>query len=360
MIVRDEEAVIQRALASAKPFINKWLIVDTGSTDRTKEIICREMADLSGTLVERPWVNFGHNRSEALALCEGEMDWAIMLDADDNLNGQPPPAGFWDSLPTEIDGIALNIKHSTLWHRRVQIFRMGRGWMYKGVLHEYPVCGERSASEARIGVLPQETFMETRCEGFRSRNPQKYLDDARVLEVEHAANPQDGRTLFYLAQSYRDAGLAEEAARGYAKYLDMGATAGSVQERYIAMINLLMLAAAPAVKLELAWRAIDLCPTRLEAPFLILQKWREAGWQVTAQVWALATAVKNRRPDMSWLFVNRSVYEWGMDNEIAIAAFARGCYRECYEASARCAVLAPEESMRDAARKNALAAEAKL
>ena len=39
MIVKDEEAVITRALASAIPYINRWLIVDTGSTDNTKFII---------------------------------------------------------------------------------------------------------------------------------------------------------------------------------------------------------------------------------------------------------------------------------------------------------------------------------
>jgi hypothetical protein len=110
------------------------------------------MAGLSGELVERPWVNFGHNRTEALALCEGRMDWAIMLDADDNLEGIPPPPEIWQR--EELDGIAIRIKHNDIWHQRVQAFRMGRGWAYKGVLHEYPAC-ERVAQPV-IGLLPQD------------------------------------------------------------------------------------------------------------------------------------------------------------------------------------------------------------
>lgn len=354
MIVRDEEAVITRALQSALPFITTWLVVDTGSTDRTREIVRETLAGLSGEVIDRPWVNFGHNRTEALRLCEGRMDWAIMLDADDNLAGTPPPEALWQKQ--DLDGIAMRIKHSNIWHQRVQIFRMGRGWVYRGVVHEYPEC--EGVAKPTIGLLPIETYMETRCEGVRSRNPRKYLDDAAILEAELARSPSDSRTLFYLAQSYRDAGQPTDAARRYAEYLDRGG--GSDQERYIAMMNLISLVGAPAAKLELAWRAVDLCPTRVEAPFTVLQTWREQGWPVTAQVWALAKAVENRVSESSWLFVNPSVYEWAFDNEIAVAAFARGCYRECYEASTRCAAWAPEETMREAARRNARAAQERL
>lgn len=360
MIVRDEASVIQRALTSAIPFITTWLIVDTGSTDRTQEIVRETLRGLSGELVERPWVDFGHNRSEALALCEGRMDWAIMLDADDNLAGKVPPAGFWESLPPALDGIAVSIRHTAIWHQRVQIFRMGRGWIYKGRLHEYPACTSRLSGGPQIGILTADTFMETRCEGFRSRNPQKYLDDARLLEADHAADPSDGRILFYLAQSYRDAGRKEEATRHYLRYVGLGEAAGSVHERYIALHNLIVLTESPTAKLTLAWQSIDLCPDRLEAPFTILETWRKQGWPVTAQVWALAKAVKNRHYDRTWMFVNPAIYEWALDNEIAVAASVRGDYRECYEASLRCATWAPEEAMREAARRNARVAHERI
>jgi len=344
MIVRDEEAVIQRALLSARPFITTWLIVDTGSTDRTREIVRETLADLSGELVERPWINFGHNRTEALRLCEGRMDWAIMLDADDNLAGTPPPATVWE-MP-DLDGIAIRIRHTNIWHQRIQIFRMGRGWVYRGVVHEYPEC--ESTSAPKIGLLPAETFMETRCEGVRSRNPRKYLDDAELLEAELARSPTDARTLFYLAQSYRDAGRLADAARRYADYLDRGG--GSEQERYIAILNLISLVDSPTTQLELAWRAIDLCPKRVEAPFTVLQKRRKQGLPVTAQVWALARAVENRVSDASWLFVNHAVYEWGMDLEVAMAATARGSHREAREAWGRVSVHAPTVEAREEAR----------
>ena len=39
MIVKDEAPNIERCLASCAPFINYYVICDTGSTDNTKEII---------------------------------------------------------------------------------------------------------------------------------------------------------------------------------------------------------------------------------------------------------------------------------------------------------------------------------
>src|SRR5580765_5832102 len=80
-IVRDEAHVLRRALDSAKPFVDNFCIVDTGSTDGTQEII-KEY----GTLYERPWVDFGHNRQEALELARKEScEYIIFLDADDVL-----------------------------------------------------------------------------------------------------------------------------------------------------------------------------------------------------------------------------------------------------------------------------------
>ncbi|MBV9108132.1 MAG: glycosyl transferase family 2, partial [Gemmatimonadetes bacterium] len=62
MIVRNEAHVIRRALESARPLVDAWVICDTGSTDGTPEVIAEVMAGIPGELHHVPWVDFGHNR----------------------------------------------------------------------------------------------------------------------------------------------------------------------------------------------------------------------------------------------------------------------------------------------------------
>ena len=44
---------------------------------------------IHGELHERPWRDFGHNRSEALTLAQGRGDYIWVIDADDILVGTP-------------------------------------------------------------------------------------------------------------------------------------------------------------------------------------------------------------------------------------------------------------------------------
>src|SRR5947209_5720255 len=85
MIVKNESHVIERCVVSAKPFINSWCIVDTGSEDNTPKIIGRALEGVPGELHRREWRNFGSNRSEAIQLAGRVPDYLLFLDADEVL-----------------------------------------------------------------------------------------------------------------------------------------------------------------------------------------------------------------------------------------------------------------------------------
>ena len=77
MIVRNEAHIVHEVLDAVAPYISSWVIVDTGSVDGTQNLIRNHMARLgiAGELHERPWRNFGDNRSEALDLAQGHGDY---------------------------------------------------------------------------------------------------------------------------------------------------------------------------------------------------------------------------------------------------------------------------------------------
>ena len=288
MIVKNEEHVIERSLDSVLPYVDTWTIVDTGSTDSTMEKIRTVAAKhgKEGVLHERPWVNFGHNRTELLELArqtEAEgVAWFFMMDADDIFmcEGTGPSKKPFDQLFTSShDAYSLTFKRGSLTYRRPAIFNT-KPWVFKGALHEYA-----HLDNAVIGIC-EGPWVDARVEGARSLNPNKYRDDALALEAEFAGNP-DTRTAFYAAQSWRDSGNVDKSTEWYLRRTTMG---GWKQEIYISFLNLVRLTQDIDLKFKYAWSALEACP-RLEAAQAVLEYLRQRNlWSSRAYHLGLATA----------------------------------------------------------------------
>ncbi len=80
MIVKDEAASLAATLDSARAWVDEMVVVDTGSTDTT-----REVAQAGGAQVyDFPWGDdFAAARNASLARATG--DWVLVLDADEVL-----------------------------------------------------------------------------------------------------------------------------------------------------------------------------------------------------------------------------------------------------------------------------------
>src|SRR5690606_30493219 len=70
--------------------------------------------------------------------------------------------------------------------------------------------------------------------GGRSKGGDKFQRDVEVLTNAHEADPDDPRTVFYLAQSHRDAGNLDEARALYLRRAEMG---GWAEEIYVARLE---------------------------------------------------------------------------------------------------------------------------
>jgi hypothetical protein len=212
MIVKNEAPVIERCLASVLPLIDHWTIVDTGSTDGTQAVIRRYMKDLPGILHERPWVDFAHNRSEALAFARPHGDYTLIIDADDVLM---LPPGF--KLPfLKADSYAIEIRNKERRYWRPQLVRNALAWRYEGVVHEFLSC---PAGSDKPRSLPEElsfkrlpgVHIQMSEDGARRRSTaaERFRRDAAILESALAGETDDflvARYTFYLAQSLMDFG----------------------------------------------------------------------------------------------------------------------------------------------------------
>ncbi|MBS0625622.1 MAG: glycosyltransferase [Verrucomicrobia bacterium] len=213
MIVKNESQVIERCLASVKPFIDYWVIADTGSDDGTPELIRSCLKDIPGELHVHSWVNFESNRNRALDLARGKADYIFIMDADTELVGEIDKS----CLDEEFYSLALKERSLTDAYR-VFLIQDHPGWSWKGVIHEYLKPPHQMKGRVLKGAYINATYLD----GNRTRDPQKFLKDAKILEEALLKDPQNSRYVFYLAQSYGNAKDYPTALGFYEKRSQMG------------------------------------------------------------------------------------------------------------------------------------------
>ena len=233
MIVKNESHIIVSTLKNILEHIkiDYWVISDTGSTDDTVDIIQDFFKEqgISGEMFHDVWKDFGHNRTKALEHAYDKSDYLFIFDADDLIHGDIP-------LPSLFDKDLYNVSfgNPVSYHRPILISNRMK-WKYVGVLHESLVHIDPIKSDA---YLLGNYHIESRRLGDRSKNPNKYVDDALILEKGFEEENTDMwlkyRYSYYCAQSYHDAGKLENAIEWYERTLTL---AYSPQYKYCACIK---------------------------------------------------------------------------------------------------------------------------
>lgn len=331
MIVKNEEKDIERCLNSVKDHIDHWVIFDTGSSDKTMDIIQSFMDShkIPGELHESEWKDFSTNRNEVLRVADTLADFTLCMDADDYLKTK---GKIHDMI-----GNGHHVYHATFTMNNTMsfdrpfLFKNKCGIRYKGVLHEVLVVPE--SFEAKHAKLSAVVIHANSSPTKRADTAQeKYKNDAEVLLKEHKKNPDDARTLFYLAQSYRDAGMYDESIEYYKKRIELG---GWDEEVYMSK---LMVATNHAKKgsrdelvADLFLEAWEFRPCRLEGIHSAVTYYRNKKRYRTA--YALSAAAMGYYSQFGGrdkLFVASDIENWRMMDEYCINAFYSGEYQVAY------------------------------
>lgn len=327
LIVKNEEKVIERCLKSTLHFISTYCICDTGSTDNTKEVITQffKKHKIPGVIHDTPWVNFGVNRSILLEKSREHCPdgYSFMIDADDEAVGYLDKSFFRSVNPDgsrKYNAIFVTIKHNSIEHHRVQFFSNKSKWGYRGVLHEYRYLEDENESSI---VMDKKFYINASTSGGRSYDPKKYENDAKLLQDEYnkANGNEDPHTVFYLAQSYKDARNTEQAIKYYKERVALNdRKIGYDQEAYISCYYLVQLLENLDDKIYYAWKGIEITPKRIEAPYFLIKYAREHNiWR--QQIYSMCISITNRTIDPFHMFAITQVYEYSFDDEILIYAY---------------------------------------
>jgi glycosyltransferase involved in cell wall biosynthesis len=189
IITFNEEANLAGTLASVT-WADEVIVVDSGSTDRTREIA----ESLHAKVFVEPWKGFAAQKNFALSKAAG--DWILSLDADEevepaladeirsSLAANPAVSGFW--IPRKNFFLGRWIKHGGFYpDRKLRLFRSGRGQFENRLVHEdirlegssaglhhhllhqaYPTLGNYIEHMNRYSSLAAEMASQQRPRGF--------------------------------------------------------------------------------------------------------------------------------------------------------------------------------------------------
>ena len=202
MIARDEAGAVARALASARPFVDRMIVLDTGSVDATREIAAAAGAEVHAFA----WCDdFAAARNAALS--HSDADWNLILDADEwvevgaeALGDLPSGGGFLGEVRVasrmDQEGVAGT---GQAWLPRL----LPRGVGYAGRVHEQPVSD-----------LPRRRVPLTLGhEGYTAENlARKGARNETLLMRELEDAPEDSYLWFQLAKEHQARDRAPQAA----------------------------------------------------------------------------------------------------------------------------------------------------
>lgn len=203
MIVKNEAASIEAVLEAAKPHIDSYTIVDTGSTDGTQDIIRRVMKDVPGALWNEPFVDFASARNRALEIAEGEPSlFQLVLSGDEFLrHGDKLRAYLEQHRDTNVDCHTVRVYVDTdkMSLHSPRILRTGSAWRFEGKVHE--VLCNRVIDQAPVGSVP-DAVIEHVVDDVEKRLASIWEVHVPLLREMLEENHDNERALIFLAQSY--------------------------------------------------------------------------------------------------------------------------------------------------------------
>ena len=328
MIVRDEERTIGRVLAQAASFCDEMVVVDTGSTDKTRAI-----AESAGARVlDFEWIDdFAAARQFSLDACTG--DWVIWLDADDVVT-MDAQAAYREVKETVLDNSLDYVSAPYRYHfdpvtgactyafNRERLVRRVYGLVWAGVVHEVlMVPGNR-------GIVREDLYIEHR--PHPERGSLKVGRNLAILERAVASGDRAPRTLFYFANELRDNGRNAEAIDAYRDYLAVPGPSWEAYAAEVALARSAFVLGRDQEALESLHRAVQRDSSRAEA-FVLLGRFHydRKEWEQAIPYYVAATSA--RRPSEG--FVEESDYSWGALDFLGVCLANAGRHEEAIHAT---------------------------
>lgn len=245
IMCKDEEAFIAKTLESILDVADSIVILDTGSTDRTVDVIRDVCRHKSLYIYEHVFEDFATTRNKLLQkvdeICQMHMhDLVLLMDANDILlepSKKILKSLLLETVQTKTVDVEERLRQDVIsytgyyvhqeWqysdkfekYQNIRIIKPGCGWYYQGAVHENLV--NDVDVDAKTVKRCDVVLYQDRRNGGDGSSLKRYTRDLAILHRE-LTKPGIGdqfneysRNLFYLGQTYQCLGRFEEAIAMY-------------------------------------------------------------------------------------------------------------------------------------------------
>jgi glycosyltransferase involved in cell wall biosynthesis len=338
MIVKDEEKRLKVSLDSILGVVSKLFIFDTGSTDKTVDILktFSKKHNIPLVLKQGEFINFSVARNISIDMAEADetIDFLLLLDSNDELkNGKELVRILNHKSSSDIDGfmICQEWLHSLNTYDRyfnTRVIRTGKGWRYHGSVHEWIKPG---TSDSKVGKLPDtiRLFQDRKYDAEKSMS--RYTKDRELLLNDIKINPNDSRAYFYLAQTCSCLGLLEET---YYYYKERSKIKEGFWEEvfhsYLRLGDVSKVMNHPWEE-QLKWYMKALETSKRAEPLVKIADYYRINGDNMMSYYFVKIACEIELPECL-LFVDRSVYDYKRWHTMGIVAYYCGKHKEGREA----------------------------
>jgi tetratricopeptide (TPR) repeat protein len=313
MIVKNESKVITRLFDSLLNVIDTYCICDTGSTDSTRELIKKyfDSKNIPGKIIEKPFQDFGTNRTYSLMEAKGMADYILLMDADMVLK----VGSRFDK--SKLDKDVYNIKQGTnsFQYFNTRLVSDSVKIVCKGPTHEYyDVESPHTSSHEDTDFL----FIEDIGDGGSKSN--KYRRDIELLTKGLETEPNNGRYHFYLGNSYFDVNETENAIKSYRNVIRVGSWIEEIFYSYLKLGHCYKRLNDEPNMIHSWIMAYNSLPERAESLYEIIHYYRNTGKNQLCKLF-YETAKNIKFPTHCSLFIHKDVYDYKLLEEFSIFSY---------------------------------------
>ena len=234
IMVKNGGPQFEEMLISNLPIIDRWTILDTGSTDETIDIINRVLVGKKkGNLYQEPFINFRDSRNRSLELAGQTCKFITMLDDTYVVRGNLRE--FLNEVRGDqmSNSFTLFIQSDDTEYGSNRIIKSDSGLRYVHRIHE--VITDKNNINI---VIPKDVVNidDRRFDYMEKRTLERKQLDLKLLYEEIDENPYDPRAYYYLAQTYNLLEDYEKAFFYFTKRAEF-TNSGFVQERVDALFE---------------------------------------------------------------------------------------------------------------------------